>query len=450
MGQLLKKILKPVDDAFLEISPAISPVEERSSANTGFLIRVIWAYFFLLIFEGALRKWVLPGLAEPLLIIRDPLALFLIFKALQQGIWRPNPYVILMWGVTVLSLGITMIAGHGNYVVALYGLRITTIHFPLIFIIGTVFTRSDVLKIGEWLLYLNIAMTLLVGIQFFSPQSAWVNMGVGGDIAGSGFSGAAGYFRVPGTFSFTNGLSLFYGFTAAYIFYFWISQNVKINRILLFGSTLALFAAIPLSISRTVLFEIILSFLFLLCIAGRNPRIVKTLIPLAIVGVGLFFTLNNLFFFQTASTVFTERFTNASAAEGGLEGTLIDRFLGGMYGAVINEDASFVGLGLGMGTNAGAHIMTGKRAFLVSEGEWGRLTGEMGFILGMLVILIRIGLVMELFRKSWAAIKLRNVLPWMLMSFGTVVILQGQWAQPTALGFATLVGGLVIASFKEE
>lgn len=424
--------------------------ENSLEASLSYLKSGIWSYFILLIFEGALRKWVLPGLAEPLLIIRDPLALFLIFKALQQGIWRPNLYVVLMWGVTVLSLGITMISGHGNLVVALYGLRITMIHFPLIFIIGTIYSRADVLKLGEWLLWLNIGMTILLGVQFFSPQSAWINMGVGGDIAGSGFSGAAGYFRVPGTFSFTNGLSLFYGFTAAYIFYYWISKNVQINRIFLIISTFALLAAIPLSISRTILFQVILSFLFLLSISGKNPRMVKAFIPLLIVGAGLYYILNNLSFFQTATMVFTERFNNADASEGGLEGTLIDRFLGGMYGAVTNEGASFWGLGLGMGTNAGAHMMTGKRDFLISEGEWGRLIGEMGFLIGMLVILIRTGLVVELFRKAWTAIKLGNLLPWMLMSFGTFTIMQGQWAQPTALGFATLIGGLVIASLKEK
>ena len=40
----------------------------------------IWLYFLLLIFEGALRKWLLPGLATPLLVVRDPIAMFLLFR----------------------------------------------------------------------------------------------------------------------------------------------------------------------------------------------------------------------------------------------------------------------------------------------------------------------------------------------------------------------------------
>src|SRR5258708_39486843 len=42
------------------------------SVETLWLTRFIFLYFWLLIFEGSLRKWVLPGLAAPLLVIRDP------------------------------------------------------------------------------------------------------------------------------------------------------------------------------------------------------------------------------------------------------------------------------------------------------------------------------------------------------------------------------------------
>lgn len=411
----------------------------------------IWAYFLLLIFEGALRKWFLPGFSTPLLIIRDPFALFLILKSIQMNVWRPGGYVVLMWGITILSFSLTLLVGHGNIIVALYGLRITILHFPLIFIIGAIFNKRDVLKLGSSVLWINIFMTLLVGIQFYSSQSAWVNIGVGGDIAGSGFSGAAGFFRVPGTFSFTNGLSLFYGFSAAFIFYFWVTKKEEQgNRLLLIFSTLALVAAIPLSISRTVLFEVILSFLFLVCISWQNPKIIKSLLAVIVITILVIATLNNLNFFQTASMAFTERFNNASSTEGGLEGTLVDRFLGGLYSAITNTSASFSGMGLGMGTNAGAQLMTGKREFLLSEGEWGRLIGEMGFLLGLVAILIRITLVTDLLKRTWRAIGDGNSLAWMLMSFGTLSVLQGQWAQPTALGFSTLIGGLVIASLNDE
>lgn len=412
----------------------------------------VWLYFFLLIFEGALRKWVLPDFSDFLLIVRDPIAIWLLYKSITSGIWKPNGYVLLIYAVSILALVSALILGHGNILVAIYGLRITVLHFPLIFVIGIIFDKADVLKMGKVVLWLCIGMTVLIAIQFYSPQSAWVNLGIGGDLEGSGFTGAAGFFRVPGTFSFTKGLDLFYGLAAAFIFYFWLNiKTSPVSKLLLLGATLALLAAIPLSISRTVLFEIAITLAFMLVIAGRNPTVLIRIFSASIAAFFLFLILNNFYFFKTASFAFTERFTSANEIEGGLEGVLVDRFLGGMYGAITNDKFQFWGAGLGMGTNAGAKILTGDNTrFLIAEGEWGRIIGEMGLLLGMIVILIRGGVVMQLFRKAWVSIGNDNTLPWMLLSFGIIIILQAAWAQPTILGFSMLIGGLINASLPKN
>jgi len=44
-------------------------------------------YFLLLIFEGALRKWVFPQLSGPLLIVRDPIGLLIIWEAYRTHKW---------------------------------------------------------------------------------------------------------------------------------------------------------------------------------------------------------------------------------------------------------------------------------------------------------------------------------------------------------------------------
>ncbi len=189
----------------------------------------------------------------------------------------------------------------------------------------------------------------------------------------------------------------------------------------------------------------------MLIISGRNPKIIIRVFTALIVGFFLLLMLNNFSFFKTASYVFMERFTSANETEGGLEGVFIDRFLGGMYGAVTNDKFEFWGEGVGMGTNAGAKILTGDNSkFLIAEGEWGRVIGEMGLVLGIIVILIRGGVVLELFRKAWDSIRMNNTLPWMLLSFGMIIILQGPWAQPTTLGFGILIGGLIYASIEKD
>lgn len=169
----------------------------------------IWIYLLLVLFEGALRKWLLPSMATPLLVVRDPVAIYILISARLKGYFSFNPYVF--WSVLIAVLGVVtaVIIGHGNIWVALFGARIFLLHFPLMFTIGKVFSKEDVIKFGKVILWISIPALLLIIIQFYSPQSAWVNRGVGDDINGAGFSGALGYFRPPGLFSFTSGNSLF-------------------------------------------------------------------------------------------------------------------------------------------------------------------------------------------------------------------------------------------------
>jgi hypothetical protein len=292
-------------------------------------------------------------------------------------------------------------------------------------------------------------MTLLVAIQFFSPQTAWVNRGIGGE-EGSGFSGSGSFFRVPGTFSFTNGLSMFYGFVGVFVFYFWLERDfIMKNRFLLVASSIALIAAVPLSISRTVLFQLIVSFVFLMGYSLRQPKLIgRLLIGLTVFGL-MICVLSYFPFFKIATIAFSDRFQNANKIEGGVESVFIDRFLGGMWGAITNQNTSLVGLGLGMGTNAGAKLMSAK-GFLISEGEWGRLIGEMGIFLGMIIILVRCGLTLSILKKSWLLLANNEPLAWLLLSTCGLLLLQGQWAQPTSLGFSVFGAGINLAAINKS
>ncbi len=411
----------------------------------------VWLYFLLLIFEGALRKWVLPGLATPLLIVRDPVAVFLILRSIQSGIYKPNSYVVFAWLLSIISFYATLFAGHGNPLVALYGLRIFVLHFPLIFIIGKIFDKEDVMQIAKITLWIHIGMTILVAFQFFSPQTSWINRGIGGDFDGSGFSGAAGYLRVPGTFSFTNGLTAFYGLVSVFIFHSWINNDKRISRFLLVIASFCLLAAIPLSISRSLFFQVLIALVFIVLTVTRKPMILSRIIGTVLVGYGIFYILSSLSFFQTAVYVFSQRFETANEIEGGIEGVFLDRFLGGLIGALTNDNnTEFWGKGMGLGSNAGAKLFADSTKYLISEGEWGRLIGEMGIVLGFMAIFLRLLLVTNMLRESWFALRMQNYLPWFLLSFVFLSVLLGQWAQPTALGFSVFPAGLLLASLKNR
>ena len=412
--------------------------------------RLIYLYIFLLFFEGGLRKWILPQLSGPLTIVRDPVMVGIIFSYLTSGRKLLNAYTLPIVALGLFSFVLTLGLGHQNIIIDLFGLRTLVLHFFLIFIAGNVLTRTDVETIGRYAIYLLPLMTLIIGLQFYSPQSAFVNRGVGGDLEGAGFSGTMGYLRPSGTFSFTNGSVTYFSFAAAYLFYF-LGESNRIGKIALIVGFVSAVVAIPLSISRTYIVQFAASglFFFLLSLRSgksiRNLAIAFLLAPIALVA------LSTLEFFQTALSVLTNRFEVANRAEGGLDSSISDRFLGGLIRAFTeSEDIPWHGMGLGIGTNVGSTVLTGRKVFLVGEGEWSRIVGEMGIWLGGSVLILRLVLSVHLLISGCLAALRGNALPFMLLSFGFLKVLLGGWSQPTSHGFSMLAAGLIIASFNKD
>ena len=410
----------------------------------------IWIYFFLLIFEGGLRKWVLPALSTPLLIIRDPIALWLLITSARRGLLSFNVYMSGMIFIGIAGIFTAVFFGHGSFPVAVYGARILALHFPIIFVIGRIFNRDDVIKMGRVALLISIPMAVLIALQFYSPQSAWVNRSVGGGDEGAGFSGAMGYLRPPGTFSFTNGTTLFFGFVSPFVFYFWLNPK-EVNKIILIGATLSLLSAIPLSISRGLFFQIILSMLFAVMAISRKPEYAGKMVVVIVAGLISLVTLSQVSFFQTATEAFTSRFEVANDVEGGVNGVIGDRYIGGLINGIAGSaDQSFWGLGIGIGTSVGASLLTGSAALQLGEDEWGRIMGELGVLLGLAVIFLRLGLCLKIAIAAYRKLSNGDLLPWLLLSFCLVNVPQGPWGQPTSLGFGVLIGGVTLASLRSS
>jgi hypothetical protein len=410
----------------------------------------IWIYFFLLLFEGSIRKWIIPSLSGPLLIVRDPIAFIAIIQAFNLGILKINKYFIILPLIGILSFIASLFFGHGSISVGLYGLRPFLLHIPFAFVIGNVFNRQDVIKVGKVLIYMSILMIILTIAQFYSPQSAWINRGIGGDMEGSGFGGAMGFYRPSGTFSFINGLSGFYGITSAFIFYFLFYPN-HINRTILILALFAAFLSIPFTISRTVLFQNLLCFLFSLMIIIKRPELFKTLFFSLVISLILVLLFINNDYVQTGINAFISRFDSASESEGGLKGTLIDRvFLTLWDGIASSTDISYFGKGLGANTNVGLSILGNQSEDRISDYEWVRTISEIGPVLGIFFIIIRLKIFIGAIKLSIHKIKNNDFLPWMLLSYGGMQIIQGQIAQPTSLGFITLIIGLIYACGKKQ
>lgn len=432
---------------FVLNKPKLVATNKQSELNKDLKIG-IWIYFLLLIFEGALRKWFLPALATPLLVIRDPVAIWLVLKCWQRGLFPASIYLNGVVIIGIISFFIAIFFGHGNLYVALYGARILLFHYPLIFVMGKVFNKNDVIKMGIATLWITIPMTVLIALQFYSPQSAWVNRGVGGDMAGAGYSGSGEFFRPPATFSFTTGTTSYFSYAACLIFYFWLDTK-KVSKLILIAATLGLFAAIPLSISRSLFFQTGITLIFTMLAVLRKPQYIGKMLVAVSAGVIALAIMSQISLFNTATKAFTDRFTNASGSEGGLKGTLGTRAVGGTVASITESvNQPILGYGIGMGTNVGSMLLSGSKTFLISEGEWGRETGELGPILGLLLIFLRVGLTVKIALASYKSLAKDNFLPWILLSFGITCLSEGNWAQPTYLGFSILLGGLMLASLN--
>lgn len=416
----------------------------------------VWLYVVLLVFEGALRKWVLPSLATPLLVVRDPIAIWLVVEGLRRK-WFVSPYFRVMMIAATLSFFLTLVAGHHNLLVALFGWRIYFFHFPMILVIGKVLARDELLRMLRFFLYLSVPMTLLVVVQFYSPDTAWVNIGVGGE-GTAGFGGAMGYMRPPGTFSFTSGYVAFQGIVGCSMLYYLAANRTLDERNRMNSWALALvlvcyLIAIPTSISRTNLFQSTVFVAFLLLAAVLKPEWRNRVVLFVLAGIAAVALLGYSGIADTSMEVFNARFESANEAEGGLaRGVIGNRYFGGYLEALFGgAGVPVFGYGLGLGTNAGASLMGGDMyAFgFNGEVEWQRVIGECGFILGLVIIGVRLLFSLDTLRHAYMRLTERaDLLPWMMAAGMMLTVPQGQWAIPANLGFCVLAGGFALSAVR--
>ncbi len=114
------------------------------------LKKLFWLYFLLLIFEGALRKWVLPGLSAPLLLVRDPVAMLIIVEAYRKNKW-PERWSVVIGVLTCALVGLCVLQvtlGDNSWIAAVYGLRSYLLPFPVAFIMGENLDAEDLRKFG--------------------------------------------------------------------------------------------------------------------------------------------------------------------------------------------------------------------------------------------------------------------------------------------------------------
>ncbi len=414
---------------------------------------LIWLYFWVLIFEGALRKWVAPSLSAPLLVIRDPIVLLIYIQAFRYRKFPLDaplvPYFALVGCFLLLAVFQITLSIGGGVLVSLYGLRTNFLHLPLIFVLPQVLSRDDVTKIGKWTLMLAVPMTLLMVLQFFSPPNSWLNAATIAE--GQQIQSALGRIRPAGTFSFATGVAHFYVLATTFAVYGLLERKVPYPKWLLWAAVISIAAVQPVSGSRLLVLGCGLVLLAALISGLLNPGRVERLLVMAIVIAAAVEILLLTSFFREAVVVFTTRWNDASAAAGGVKQGLLWRFLGGFLDPFLMvPEIGLLGKGIGMGTNAASALMTGSFQFLLAEGEWSRVVLEAGPLLGFSFLLYRVWLAGVMAFRALRAVNNQQLLPWLLAWSACRSIVTEQLSQPTNLGFMVLFSGLCLASIVKS
>ena len=417
----------------------------------------IWVYFFLLIFEGVFRKWILPQFSDVLLVVRDPVVLVIYMLAIKARLFPRNTWLLSLAIIAMLSWLVSLIVLEPYlpvkplFLVTGFGFRCNFLHLPLIFVMGRALDVEDVKTLGRWVLLGLLPMCVLLAIQFNSDPESFINR-----TAGLGESqqitAGGGKIRPPGTFSFVSGVIFYAAMAAAYLLYGALTRGIYKNW-LLFGAGFALVVTIGVSGSRSVLLAVMVVFISLVAVLFFRPDAVNQAVRNLLVIVIVLVLASRLPIFNQGVQVLSDRFTTVAEAEettiaGGLISRTLEPFKEGLmlwwYAPPVG--ARWAGLGLGIGTNGGAKFLTGRALFLLSEGEWGRVILESGKILGAAYLIWRTMLTFSLGLFSIRQLKVGRLLPLLLYASGFLSLLNGQFGQPTNLGFSVFICGLCLAA----
>ncbi|NEO88596.1 MAG: hypothetical protein F6J87_30850 [Spirulina sp. SIO3F2] len=175
--------------------------------------RAVKTVFFILVIDGALRKWFLPQFSEPIYFLKDFVLLgayiryFLYPKADDYFPIRNNFITILIITASGWCFFQAFNPYLGSPLVGVLGIKSYLFYIPLIWMVPRLFRTEEELYIFlRNHLFLLVPVGILGIVQFFSPIHSPINQYIPGrnePIATFGFAGSVNV-RITGTFSYLN------------------------------------------------------------------------------------------------------------------------------------------------------------------------------------------------------------------------------------------------------
>ena len=403
------------------------------------VVALVFLVFWMVVLEGAVRKWLLPDLHRVVLFARDPILLLAYLNALRGGFLRPSdplcvfaiafsigtPFLLLVQLTTSSYVFDPVLAGYGwrNYV--LYG--------PLLHVIAAAFRREDLDRLCRHVLLLAAFSAPLMAVQVRSDFFHPINMGTGDNdettFANLGL--ALGIVRATGFFTSSNGAYIFSVTAFAVGLGFWLRSPKErgIHVIWLLVGTAAAIVCVFLSGNRGSVVHVGIILLFGFAAAGvlvaRSLIVRSALVPFVLAAAaGAALTV----LFPDVFEAFVVRFTSAQIEEE-------QSYALGIVGRAFRPFTSFIpalaetplfGYGLGYGTNA-AVLLDLLPDYLQAEDDWHRHVVDLGGPLASILIFLRIVLVAYIGVLVFRALR-RTSDPMPLVLFGLIgiVLLAGQ------------------------
>lgn len=430
---------------------------------------LILLFVFSLLFDGVFRKWFLVPFSTQLMMIKQVLAILIC-------VFNVNMYMeMTRWEKSIVLIGIlafltTLMFGHHNITVAIYGCLPLWFGMPLCFIIGRKLQSADIVFILKLVVYAGLINSVLMILQFNVSPSHILNFTGGDENAGLStmmVSEMAGTFRPSGLFVYNTHSNLFMLTNFSIVLYMLVSNTNIINRKLIFLSLILELFACVCSASRTCIMLHIGVFVFFLfyCIGSRDRSKMLNLL-VCIIPMLILLTFSKLG--SSAINNVSKRFDEASRVQYGKvstsEGTLNDIFYRNIWynvDAVLDphtidgNSVPFWGYGQGMSTQIGGKLLnvkSGRSGFALAEWDGLRIMCESGYILGWLILFIRLGYVfrfiphLAFYKKENQFLTLSLFLPFLLSFY-----LLNTWGNVFLANYAFFAGGLFLSvSMKEK
>lgn len=412
---------------------------------------LFWLYFLLLIFEGALRKWVLPQYSAPLLLIRDPIGLLIIFEAYRTNKW-PEKWSAVTGALTIglIALCVIQVAANNNpWPAAIYGLRSYLLPFPVAFAMGENLDAEDLRKFAKWTLWLMLPETALAVLQYAAPSDSILNAGAYASAAQITYVGQ--HVRASGTFSFVIGPTSFGPIVAVFVLYGLVKDKFA-EAWLLWAAAFAVILSMPVTGSREFVYEVaaVVACGGVAAALGVAEflRSLKIIVPLALV----FLLTSFLPVFSESSTSFGERFNGANQVEGGgnVGLAIAHRTVEPIQTRLEQTDfgSNPFGLGMGRGAAAVSKLLNGSAEFVAGEDEIDRAFLELGPFPGLAFTLFRFVLALIILVKAFSKARAGEPLALLFAPLMMSGVALGVLEQPTEQGFMVMALAFSLAALK--